>query len=545
MQFKIIYFLLFLGFITGSCRQKQNLPPVNPDDLNGGQISVKGTTFVDSKGRQVIFNGINYVEKNPNVNYITKDSAATFTRFKNWGFNCIRLGVIWDGVEPEPGKYDEKYLDKIQEQVSWAAQNGLYVMLDMHQDLFSREFSDGAPKWATLTDGLPHATGFIWSDSYFMSGAVQRAFDNFWANKPVSDGVGVQDHYAKMWQHVAKRFAGNNTVIGYDIMNEPFNGTQGTMILQVILTEYAKIYAEETGKILSEQEVMGIWSDEESRLQALKNLQNKEKYARVINSATELSHQFEKNELQNMYQRVANSIREVDSTHILFLEHAYFSNTGIASGIERVKLKDGKPDSLVAYAAHGYDLLVDTKVNDSQSSERVEFIFSQINEVSKRTNLPVLVGEWGAFSGDSEGNATSAKFIRHLFDQFHFGHTYWAYYQGIDKHNYFHQVFGRPFAEFIGGTLESCSYDYESGVFSCSWNETVSVKAPTVIFIPNLKSLQKETIKLSVEGNNAVVQSIDNSDGGYLIIPVTGTSDLRTIEFKLNRDLSSITIDKN
>jgi endoglycosylceramidase len=377
-----------------------------------------------------------------------------------------------------------------------------------------------------------------------MSGAVQHAFDNFWANKPVSDGIGVQDHYAKMWQHVAKRFSGNKTIIGYDIMNEPFNGTPGTMILPVILTEYAKLYAEETGKVLSEQEVMGIWSNEDSRFEALKNLQKKEKYARVINSATELSQQFEKNELHSMYQRVGNSIREVDSTHILFLEHAYFSNTGIASGVERVNLKNGKPDSLVAYAAHGYDLLVDTKVNDSQSSERVEFIFSQINEVSKRANLPVLVGEWGAFSGDSEGNTTSAKFIRQLFEKFLFSNTYWAYYNGIEKHNYFKNALVRPNLQFAGGTLKTCQFDYETGIFTCSWEESPDVKAPTVISIPDLRSLNKESIKLDIESENTIIQSNENSNSGHIIIPVTGKKTERNLRFELNTDLSSITINK-
>ncbi len=544
MRYRSFTILLILAFVIASCKQKQNPQGVNPDNLNGGQISVKGNTFVDSSGRQVILNGINYVNKDPKINYIIKDSAATFTKFRNWGFNCIRLGVIWDGVEPEPGKYDEKYLDKLQKQVNWATQNGLYVMLDMHQDLYGREFSDGAPKWATLTDNLPHATGFIWSDSYFMSGAVQHAFDNFWANKPVSDGVGVQDHYAKMWQHIAKRFSGNKTIIGYDIMNEPFNGTQGNLILPVILTEYAKLFAEETGKVLSEQEVMRIWSNEESRLEALKNLQKKEKYARVINSATELSQQFEKNELHGMYQRVGKSIREVDSNHILFLEHAYFSNTGIASGVERVSLKDGKPDSLVAYAAHGYDLLVDTKVNDVQSSERVEFIFSQINEVSKRANLPVLVGEWGAFSGDSEGNTTSAKFIRQIFEKFQFSNTYWAYYNGIEKHNYFSKALVRPYLQFVGGALKSYEFDYASGIFSCTWEESPAVKAPTVISIPDLRSLNKESIKLDVESENTIIQSNENSNSGHLIIPVTGKLTERTIRFELNTDLSSITINK-
>jgi len=264
----------------------------------------------------------------------------------------------------------------------------------------------------------------------------------------------------------------------------------------------------------------------------------------VINSATELSQHFEKTDLQAMYQRVSNSIRKVDTTHILFLEHAYFSNTGVASGIERVKRKDGKPDPLVAYAAHGYDLLVDTKVNDAQSSERVEFIFSQINEVSKRTGLPVLVGEWGAFSGNAEGNAASAQYIRKLFDRYHFSHTYWAYSPGIDQAYYFHKTFDRPYPQFIGGNLKSCDFDYSAGVFSCTWNESTTVKAPTVIYISDLRSLNKESIKLNIEGNNTIIQPIENSNSGHIIIPVTGQSTERTISFVLNTDSSTITINK-
>ena len=101
-------------------------------------------------------------------------------------------------------------------------------------------------------------------------------------------------------------------------------------------------YAEETGKVLSQNEVMAIWSDEELRFEALSRMQDAEKYARVLDVATELSQQFEKNTLQPMYQHVGEAIRKADTTHILFLEHAYFGNTGIRSGIEPVKGKTGK-----------------------------------------------------------------------------------------------------------------------------------------------------------------------------------------------------------
>lgn len=507
------------------------------------QISVSGTSFVDSYGRQVIFSGINKVNKNPEMNYTDNDSIETYRQLSSWGFNCIRLGIIWDGVEPQPGKYDEKYLDKLEERVKWAAENGIYVMLDMHQDLYSVLFSDGAPKWATLTDNQPHATGVIWSDSYFMSGAVQKAFDNFWANTPVSDGIGVQDHYARMWQHVAKRFSGYKSVLGYDLMNEPFNGTQGVMIFPLILQEYAKLYAEETGRVLSEQELMEVWSNEDRRFEALSRLQDAKKYARVLDAATQLSQEFEKTSLQDMYQRVANAIREADTTHILFLEHAYFSNTGIYSAVSPVLKPNGERDPLMAYAAHGYDLLVDTKNYDKQSNERVELIFSRIDETSKSMNMPVIIGEWGAFHGSSETFAELTQFITGKFERQLFGNTYWAYYDGIEKHPFFSKGLIRPYPLFTGGKLISYSNNNETGVFTCEWEESPEVNAATIIYIPDLESLVKESIKPDPQEGRTVIQSISESPAGYLIIPETGKSVKKSIEFRLTKKLAAISIE--
>src|SRR5690625_7014008 len=125
----------------------------------------------------------------------------------------------------------------------------------MHQDLFSVKYGDGAPEWATLDEDLPHVTGDVWSDAYLMSPAVQTAFDNFWNNTPAEDGVGIQDRFAQLWKHIAERYADNRTVIGYDILNEPFIGSDAQHVMPILLTAFAGVYAEETGVILSEEEL--------------------------------------------------------------------------------------------------------------------------------------------------------------------------------------------------------------------------------------------------------------------------------------------------
>lgn len=41
-----------------------------------------------------------------------------------------------------------------------------------------------------------------------------------------------------------------------------------------------------------------------------------------------------------MYHKVSDAIREVDPNHIIFSEHSFDGNTGVASSIERVTLAD-------------------------------------------------------------------------------------------------------------------------------------------------------------------------------------------------------------
>lgn len=82
-----------------------------------------------------------------------------FSQLRELGFNVIRLIVSWEGIQPDsPDQYDENYLDYLQQIVASANEHHIYVLLDMHQDLFSRhlisrfngEFSNNPLIRATL-----------------------------------------------------------------------------------------------------------------------------------------------------------------------------------------------------------------------------------------------------------------------------------------------------------------------------------------------------------------------------------------------------------
>ena len=134
-------------------------------------------------------------------------------------------------------------------------------------------------------------------------------------------------------------------------------------------------------------------------------------------------------------------------------------------------------------------------------------------------------------------------FITKLFERFGFSNTYWAYYNGIEKNLYFNSAIIRPYPQYTGGVLNNYGFNHETGLFTCSWEESPEVNAPTVIYIPDIENMVRESISLNPERSSTVIQSIKNSKAGYLIIPVTGKSLSRTIEFKINNNLDSFSIE--
>jgi hypothetical protein len=172
-------------------------------------------------------------------------SGDDLAQMRALGFNVIRLVLDWSQLEPKPGQYSAAYLQRVKQVVGWAGQQGIYVILDMHQDQYSRFIvpgkkatlpsgctssggGDGAPAWAVFTDGKPSCALFGQSD---LNPAVSAAFYNFWHNQAVpapkgtAPGTGLQDHYIGALVALATAFEHDSTVLGYEVMNEPQPGS--------------------------------------------------------------------------------------------------------------------------------------------------------------------------------------------------------------------------------------------------------------------------------------------------------------------------------
>ena len=190
------------------------------------QITIRGMNFQTSDGRQILLNGINVVCKDKKLGYLFPNLEKSFRSFHEMGFNLIRFGIFWDGVEPQPGVYDMEYLKRVKDTIKLARKYDLYVMVDMHQDLFAQKYADGAPDWAALDEGAYHPAGCtMWYDAYLQSEAIIKAADNFWANKEAEDGIGLLEHYAKMWEQIVQYLDDCENIIGWEPMNEPFMGS--------------------------------------------------------------------------------------------------------------------------------------------------------------------------------------------------------------------------------------------------------------------------------------------------------------------------------
>ncbi|MEZ4307197.1 MAG: cellulase family glycosylhydrolase [Polyangiaceae bacterium] len=149
-----------------------------------------------------------------------------FAPLPGWGLNTVRLLFTWEAYEPSPGEYDDAYLEAIAGAAKAAREAGLYVIIDFHQDGFSR-FSidgcgDGAPSWA-LPASVPPKTPdngpacASWGIKMQSDKDMLASWDAFHA-----DEAGVKTRYLAMIESVSARFAAQPGVIGYDLMNEPW-----------------------------------------------------------------------------------------------------------------------------------------------------------------------------------------------------------------------------------------------------------------------------------------------------------------------------------
>ena len=242
-------------------------------------MQIDGPWFKDEYGRTLILRGVNLggsskVPLTPNgatfiqdnfynhrdISFVGRpfpieEADEHFARLKAWGLTFLRFLVTWEAIEyAGPGIYDQDYLDYLRAVVEKAADHGITMFIDPHQDVWSR-FSggDGAPGWTfelvgmdirkfqqtgaafthqALGDPLPQ---MIWSTNATKLAAATMFTlffgGNDFAPKTFIDGEPAQDflqrHYINALVEVAKCLKDLPNVVGFDTMNEPVEGYIG------------------------------------------------------------------------------------------------------------------------------------------------------------------------------------------------------------------------------------------------------------------------------------------------------------------------------
>lgn len=388
-------------------------------------ITLKGRSFVNRTGEPVILNGINIVCKSPQYGFLFPMHDLDWDRMKRWKIDLVRLGINWSGLEPVAGVIDEHYLDRIEGAVREYEAHGIPVFLDMHQDLYGIKYSNGAPYWACLDGGKPHIRKGEWYNSYHMSEAVQAAEDAFWANTPAYDGVGLIDHFAAVWHRIAERFAEDPNVIGYDIINEPIQGSPCREVGRTLLNALADWQTEVRGRKVTYEEAYELYWNQPEYHACLVDL-DPEKCLELENRALPLCRQFDTEILQPFYEKVAARIREADTESIIFLGNSNQTNNGTASSLKPIMV-NGKRDPLQVFACHAYDLITDAPNQAAYRQDRINAMLLQHFALADQYDWPVLVGEWGAFPRESYTSLKKYRETRAFLAEHGVSQTYWCY----------------------------------------------------------------------------------------------------------------------
>lgn len=172
---------------------------------------------------------------------------------RDWGAKIIRLGVMWESVETSPGVYDTAYLDKVDALINKFGEYGMAVIVDNHQDLFSRNLcGEGIPYFYTPTD-IDHKCPMSLLGLFFrlagrcvslksynmetddlgrplLTECAKHSFEDMYTAPEVASAFaalyanenGLLDKMWDYWRVVSTKFAANPNVIGYDIFNEPW-----------------------------------------------------------------------------------------------------------------------------------------------------------------------------------------------------------------------------------------------------------------------------------------------------------------------------------
>ncbi|KAK6335046.1 hypothetical protein TWF718_010488 [Orbilia javanica] len=435
------------------------------------KVDVASQQFIDAEGRSRHFHGTNMVKKrfpfhedieNFVPGYSVVDRDIQF--LKDLNVNCVRLGVHWAGVEPVRGKYNQTYLDVTTHIIKKFEENGIYTMIDQHQDVWSAQTcGHGAPLWFVKKDwvkpahrmpypqkapfkvdanGVPSeedCNSIDWATSY-LDFAPANAFGRLYNNY---DGLG--DAWAAYWKVLAKEYGSYTGVMGYDLMNEPWVGDHHANPLLLI---------------------PGV-GDREN--------------------------------MEPLWNKGNDAIRQVDNTTIVMFEG---STWDILAGFNNVPGGDGSK------TAHSYHYYKPPQIGSIETTIK--------NRIKDATRLKTggIMTEFEMWGSNTAGPLEAVR----VADKYLQSWTAWSYEELFDRSNmtsvpYPHlaRVYARTFVEATAGTTKATYFDDSTGKYWVSWTANTAIKAPGLIRIVP-KSYYPDGFRIITQPPNVISWKSENEN---------------------------------
>jgi len=473
-----------------------------------------GHVMVDKTGRMRLFHGVNAVYKIPPYIPTTTgwDTKTTLSdkdaeNLQKWGFNMVRLGVMWPGLMPQKDSFDDGYLKTVGQIIDTLYKHGILVLIDLHQDLGGRMLcGEGFPDWAVYPEAAKHP--FPWPvfkkefdkdehgypkieeclqksfAEYYMTEAVGAAFQALFDNKN-----GIRDQFSKFWGKIAETFRDHPGVLGYELINEPFVGDP--------------------------------WH----------------------NPTLLLPGHADKVNLYPMYMDAANAIRKNDNETIIFFEKSIINAIG-PIGFPTVPGGDEYRDRTV-YSWHNYCGTVDRSGNPlnflvCEGQQEVQWM-QDLHDIDV-TNCGAFLTEFGAVSGNNTKSLEDLEWVVDSADKVFQSWAYWQYksYNDITTASNERESFywsdgtlqtdkvdtlSRVYATAIEGVPTSMVYNRKLGTFELEFeaHRATSDDAATEIYVGPWTIRQSKNVKVDLVPANC---------GTYQL-----SSDKLTLSVKLNKDV--------
>jgi endoglycosylceramidase len=420
-----------------------------------------GRWITDARGRAVIFHGVAVVPANEQVTPRSRGFSRDDARFlARQGFDLVRLGMFYRGWELHPGAFDRGYLRSYRRTRRTLAHARIFTLLDFHQDMLGPRYQGrGFPGWFLDDDGFPNQPRVGFPGNYLVNSALNRAYDNLWANVDARDGSGLQDHFAEGWRRVAKAFADRRRIAGYDLFNEPWPGS--------------------------------AWPT-------------------CANTAGCPPGGFDQVQLTDFFNRVIAALRQADSRHLAFYEPNLQFDVGAPTHLR--KMDD--PDVGLSFhnyclgAAPGLPRVPDPAGLCRDVGERG--VFRNAEAHSSETGAALLLTEFG----DTTDAAIHRRMVD-LADEFMVGWTMWAYLESsgnliVDPakaprgDNIRRDVLAalvRAYPRIVAGTPQSFGFDRDERRFKLAYSTTLPDGSPaghakTEVFIPRLRYGNRYRVRL-------------------------------------------------